>query len=133
MIVLDTHVLIWLTEGHERLGTKARDLADQALQQDCLSVSAISFWETATLQQRARIRLSQSVETWRLDLLGRGLGEVPVTGDVGIAAATLPDFHGDPADRIITVTAVLQRATLLTADTRILDWSGILSRHDATT
>jgi PIN domain nuclease of toxin-antitoxin system len=50
---------------------------------------------------------------------------------VGIAAATLLDFHPDPADRFITTTALLSGAMLITADDRILTWSGVLRRHDA--
>ncbi len=121
MILLDTHALIWLTEGHLQLGKRARRLADEALSGDRLSVSAISFWETAMLQQHGRVRVAEPIDVWRLALLGLGMIEIPVTGDVGIAAATLAHFHPDPADRIITATAVLHRATLVSADDRILN------------
>jgi hypothetical protein len=47
------------------------------------------------------------------------------------AAATLVDFHPDPADRFITATALLHGATLVTADDRILRWSGTLQQHAA--
>jgi PIN domain nuclease of toxin-antitoxin system len=47
-ILLDTHVVIWLTEESRQLGRSARRLADRALARDAVAVSAISFWETAT-------------------------------------------------------------------------------------
>jgi PIN domain nuclease of toxin-antitoxin system len=50
---------------------------------------------------------------------------------VGIAAAALIDFHPDPAACFIMATALLHGATLVTADDRILAWSGTLRRHDA--
>ena len=131
LILLDTHTLIWLTEGHPRLGGQARRLADDAFGADRLAVSAISFWETAMLHQRNRISLVQPVDFWRLRLLEAGLLEIPVCGEIGIAAARLVDHHPDPADRIITATAALNQATLITADERILVWSGALDRHDA--
>ena len=131
MILLDTHALIWLAEGLPDLGKQARRIVDKALGQDSLSVAAISFWETAMLHQRGRVRLAQPLEIWRSALLEQGLIELPVTGDIGIAAVQLADFHADPADRLITATAVLHRATLVTADKRILTWSGILQRHNA--
>ena len=131
LILLDTHTLIWLTEGHPRLGGKARRLADDAFGADQLAVSAISFWETAMLQRRNKISLVQSVEFWRRKLLEAGLLEIPVCGEIGIAAASLVDHHPDPADRIITATATLNQATLITADERILAWPGVLDRHDA--
>jgi len=131
VILLDTHALIWLTEGRPQLGDRARQLADEALAHDDLGVSAITFWETAMLHQRGRIQLVQPVEAWRRTLVDQGLRELPLTGEVGIAAAALIDFHPDPADRFITATALLHGAMLVTADDRILAWSGTLRRHDA--
>ena len=49
---------------------------------------------------------------------------------VGIRANNLPNFHPDPADRIIVATA-LEGHRLLTADELILNWSGSLDRPDA--
>ena len=53
--------------------------------------------------------------------------EIPMDGKIGIRAASLDDFHGDPADRLIVATA-LAGHRLTTADQRILDWSGKLNR-----
>jgi PIN domain nuclease of toxin-antitoxin system len=130
-ILLDTHTLIWPAEGDPQLGDRARHLADEALAHDDVVVSAITFWEIAMLHQRGRIRLVQPIEAWRVRLIGQGVRELPPTGEVGIAAATLLDFHPAPADRFITATALLYGATLVTADDRILTWSGTLQRHDA--
>lgn len=63
--------------------------------------------------------------------LTAGLIEWPVDGDVALAAIELVDFHRDPADRFIVATAATQRATLVTADVAILDWSSRLSRLNA--
>ena len=131
MILLDTHTLLWLAGGHTQLGDQARHVADAALAHDDLGVSAITFWEIAMLHQRGRIQLLQPVDTWRQRILDQGLREWPLTGEVGIAATTLVDFHQDPADRFITATALRHGATLITADERILTWSGPLRRHDA--
>lgn len=131
MILLDTHVLIWLTEGRAEVGDKAREIADQALADEELAVSGITFWEIAMLNRKGRLRMIQPLAAFRKDVLNLGLAEIPVSGDVGIEAATLEDFHSDPADCIITATASLNRAILLTADRRILDWKGPLHRIDA--
>ena len=71
------------------------------------------------------------VSSFRRRVLAGGANEIPVTGAIGIAAVTLPDLHGDPADRIIVATALAHDATLLTADRQLLGWSGPLKRHDA--
>ncbi len=131
MILLDTHVLVWYTKGLNELGTEAKALADEALSQDELAVSAITFWEVEMLMLRGRLSLMQSTESWRQGLLDRSLIEISVAGNVGIMAANLHDFHRDPADRLITATALHHGAQLITADERILSWAGALLRHNA--
>ena len=78
-----------------------------------------------------RLDLLADPEAWRRDLLAQGLVELPVNGLIGVRAGLLPGLRGDPADRLIVATA-LEGHELLTADRRILDWSGKLNRFDAT-
>ncbi len=127
MILLDTHVLLWLRAGDERLGHSAKRQIDQAWADDALAVSAISFWEIAMLGRKNRIRLPKNPQHWRRELLEQGLVEIPVTGAIGLRAAALEGFHADPADRIIVATA-LEGHQLVTADERILGWDGPLDR-----
>lgn len=131
MILLDTHVLLWLRSGDARLGVQSRARIDNALASDQLAVSAIAFWEVAMLRQRKRIELEPPVAAWRSALLREGLHELPISGEAGFAAAELRNFHSDPADRLMVATARLARAGLLTADERILSWTGRLRRYDA--
>ena len=130
-VLLDTHALVWLMEGDQHLGHEARRLADVAVREDTLLVSAMTFWEVAMLVQRRRLVLIQPVANWRHNVLELGIAEVPVSGDIGILAAELEDFPLDPADRIIAATTMVHGARLITADARILGWKGQLSRHDA--
>lgn len=83
------------------------------------------------LTARAKIDLDTPVAEWRQEVLSTGLMELPVTGNIGIRAVSLPGFHPDPADRIITATALEHDAVLITSDRKILDWQGPLARHDA--
>ena len=129
--LLDTHALIWLMEEDQSLGQQSRQLADAAVRENELVVSAITFWETAMLAQRRRIILAQPLRNWRRRVLELGIEEIPMSGDVGILAVELEAFHPDPADRIITATPLAHGAVLVTADELILDWTGSLVRHDA--
>ena len=131
MLLLDTHALIWLVEGNKALGRRTARLADDALAREDLGVAAISFWEVAMLARGRRIALDLPPSEWRLRVVGLGIHEVPLTGDVAIAAAMLADFHADPADRLIVATAQAIDAGLITADDRILHWRGALVCHDA--
>ena len=130
LIVLDTHVLVWLDAGDARLGRKARRALDRALVREDIGVSAISFWEVEMLRRKGRLRMSQPADSWRRELLEGGLQEIAVDGELGIRAAALVDLNGDPADRLIVATA-LSVGTLVTADTKILDWDSDLERLDA--
>ena len=82
------------------------------------------------LSAKGRIRLEEEVLTWRRRQLEQGMIEIAVDGEIGIRAASLEQFHPDPADRIIVATA-LAGHRLATADSRILLWPGQLSRISA--
>jgi PIN domain nuclease of toxin-antitoxin system len=130
VILLDTHALIWLQSGSERMGQRTRKLVDRALAEDELAVCSISFWEISMLAMKKRLALAVPADQLRSELLGSGLVELPLTGDIAIAATRL-QIHQDPADRFILATAAAYTATLVTADSPILEWTDPLKRHDA--
>jgi PIN domain nuclease of toxin-antitoxin system len=78
LILLDTHVLLWLDSADPQLGAEARDAIDEAHQAGELAVSAISFWETAMLIEKGRLKLDIPAHVWRQDLLSAGLREIAV-------------------------------------------------------
>ena len=129
--LLDTHTLIWLFGGDPALGRRSHELAEAAALEGRLFVAATTFWEITMLVQHGRLALDEAPTAFRRRTLDSGVAEVPLTGDIGIAAAELAGFHGDPADRIITATALARGATLITSDRRILGWPGSLTRQDA--
>jgi PIN domain nuclease of toxin-antitoxin system len=116
-----------------RLGRKTRSALDRALARKELATSAISYWETAMLQAKHRVRIGTPLSAWRHDQLQAGLVEISVDGSIGIGAAALAAFHGDPADRIIVATALAHSALLVTADEKILAWKGPLKTLNAVT
>lgn len=131
MILLDTHVLVWMDEGSGRLGKIARNQIEEAFSRGEAAVSAISFWEVAMLVEKQRLEISMDLDSWRRSLLSAGLVEVAISGLVGIKAAELKSFHGDPADRMIVATALHGGMVLATADQKILDYSSPLSTLNA--
>ena len=78
----------------------------------------------------SRLTLASDVASLRRQWLRSGLHEIPLDGEIGVRAGLLADFHGDPADRIIVATAQGGHQ-LMTADRRILAWTGQLERIDA--
>ena len=131
MILLDTHVLLWMDTDDAALGKSSRRLLREAWADGHVAVSAISFWECAMLNAAGRIVLPVPPETWRAELIGAGLHEIPLTGDAALLAVALRLPHKDPADRFIAATAWLHDAALMTADKGLLRWRHELKRHDA--
>jgi len=132
MLLLDTHVLVWLDEGNSRLGTKALQAINRALAAGRLGVASISFWEIAMLVEKERLDIRMELDTWRLELRHNGLLDIPLESSTALKASQLRDFHGDPVDRMIVATALEHAATLVTADRKILDWGKRLQTIDAT-
>jgi len=51
---------------------------------------------------------------------------LPLTPAVAVKATQLGNnFHGDPADRIIAATSILESAALITKDSRIRDYAAV--------
>ncbi len=123
--------MIWMDAGAPSLGRRAVQILDQALADDALAVSAISFWEVAMLVNKGRLEMDFPPDVWRQELISRGLIELPINGQTGIAAANLQDFHGDPADRIIVATTISTGSSLVTADGKILNWDGLNQKINA--
>lgn len=125
MLLLDTHVIVWLAEGLSDLPETSRSLIDRAARKEGLAVSPISFWEIAMLHSRQRVTLSLPVQQWRELVLGNpSITEVPLSGEIAIESTLLPgSFHNDPADRMLVATSRLNSWQIATRDSGILDYS----------
>lgn len=116
MIVADTHALIWWTNGAPELSRAAKAQLDSYP----VGVAAISCWEVAFLAARNRISLNEDVLTWLRNVISvPRLELLPLTPEIAVVAADLPDSIRDPADRLIVATAYHQQVPLVTKDGRI--------------
>ncbi len=116
--LIDTHVLIWLLQDDKKLNDNIKN--DIEYFQNKYSVSVISLWEYAILQQLGKIDnvipLKKVVDTLKkLDISIYGFTESEV--DV---LSKLPTFknHNDPFDRGIISQAIKFGLTLVSADTK---------------
>jgi len=131
VILLDTHVAIWMIGDERMLGAQSRKIIQAAREENKLAISAISFWEIALLVAKDRLELRGEASQLRKDLSTSGVVELSVTGDIAIGAVELANLHADPADRIIAATAVAHDAMLMTADSRLLRWRHSVRRQNA--
>jgi PIN domain nuclease of toxin-antitoxin system len=120
VILVDTHVVVWLALDQSQLSKKARAAIDDARGSgDGLAISDITLLELATLSSKGRIRLNISLESFLHEVEVR-FTVLPITGRACVRALGLPaTYPKDPADRIIAATALVEGLSLLTADRAI--------------
>jgi PIN domain nuclease of toxin-antitoxin system len=120
MILLDTHVVVWLLTSPDRISKAAAEaIAAWGVGGRKPAISSATVFEIAYGASRGRIRLHVT-ETGFLDRLHATFDLRPVTDAIAFEAGMLPDpFHGDPMDRIIAATAIVEDCVLLTIDARI--------------
>jgi len=120
MILLDTHVIFWLAFEPNKISRVAAE-AIRGLQKSETypAISCISLYEISRMSERGRIELDEPLETFLSRL--NSLFEVrPIRTEIAIAAARFPNnFPGDPADRIIAATAMVEGLSLVSADRHI--------------
>ena len=121
MIVLDTHVWLWLCLEPRRLSAAATRAIRRATKDGGLAIASITLWEVAMMVARERVMPQGTPETWLDALIDRSSVSVKhITPAVAALAAHFSDdFPGDPADRLIAATARAEGLSLVTRDARI--------------
>jgi PIN domain nuclease of toxin-antitoxin system len=126
MILLDTHIWIWLADESDRLSKEHRQIIEHH-RADGLGISVILCWEVAKLVEYGRLRLACPVEEWmELAVSLPGVRLLGLTPRIAVASTKLPgDFHRDPVDQIIVATARVYDFALLTVDEKILRYEHV--------
>ncbi len=114
-LLLDTQVAVWWVIGGARLSPSARQ---RIAARQCV-VSVASILEVA-IKHRSR-KLNMAPASFRDDLLSAGTAILAIGENHAIETSKVLLDHGDPFDRILVATAMVEGLTLLTADTHLLD------------
>jgi len=120
MLVLDTHVAIWVLADSTRLSKRAAQAIDDARKQASgVFVSDVTLCEIAGLIARKRLAMQVSPESFLEEVEAR-FTILPINRHVAARSVQLPStYPKDPMDRIIGATALVEGCPLVTADHRI--------------
>ncbi|MDE1162791.1 MAG: type II toxin-antitoxin system VapC family toxin [Acidobacteriaceae bacterium] len=119
MILLDTHVVLWLAQAPELLSATAVSVIEAARQEDGLAISDKSLWELAQIIADKDVSVDPSPEDF-LEACAQVFQVLPITP--GIAWRSMQfskKYPKDPADRIIAATAIVHGLPLITKDGKI--------------
>ena len=122
LTMCDTHILLFWADDPSRLSAAASATLDLGIQSSRLACSDISLWEIAMLYARGRInnRAGVSPTTYMQDILiSMAMTVLPITAEIAELSQSAVFSHGDPADRLIAATALVNRAALVTADEKL--------------
>ena len=115
MILLDTHVLLWLLADEERIGPQSRSAIEGSA---VVHYSAVSIAEVTIKQMIGRLQVHANLNQGADDA---GLQELPLRAEHAKAIDSFPELNRhDPFDRLLLAQARVERCRFLTADGRLL-------------
>jgi PIN domain nuclease of toxin-antitoxin system len=120
LILLDTHVVIWLALEPNRISRPAQAAIDEARQKvRGLAISDFTLVELSMLLRKKKFQLAISPENFLSEVEHRFV-VLPITANIALQALELPaSYPKDPADRIIGATALVEDIPLITVDSKI--------------
>src|ERR1700675_4765186 len=120
VILLDTHVLVWLTGEPEKLSKHAPAATRAAHRAGGIAISAITLWELAWPVSHNRLQVTGTVEAYLEEVSSR-VAVRAITPKVAVLANLPADYSSDPCDRLIGATALAEAIVLVNKDAKIRD------------
>jgi len=118
VILIDTHVWIWLHSEPEKLSAEALQSLETS---SGIAISTISIYETMVAVEKGRVTSHLEPETVvRRWLSSWEITRIPVSEEIVIQSRTQKFDHADPFDRLIASTALNENLPLMTADRNLL-------------
>lgn len=120
-LLLDTHIFLWYLAGSRKLPKSVYNRIEIA---DIVFISSASIWEAGIKIKQGR--LQASTDDLIAGISASGFVELPIAVTHGALAASLPEFHRDPFDRMLIAQAMAEPLKLLTADELLRQYSELV-------
>lgn len=117
-ILLDTHALLWLIAGDNRLSRKANQVFLD--RENNIYLSAASYWEICIKISLGKLKLDENWEhIINHEISFNNIRWLQISKDHCRRIVNLPFHHRDPFDRILIAQAMIEDMHLMTCDERI--------------
>ncbi|HDU3663297.1 TPA: type II toxin-antitoxin system VapC family toxin [Klebsiella pneumoniae subsp. pneumoniae] len=119
--LLDTNILLFMAYDPDKLKQEVVELLEDTEQTLCFS--AASVWEVVIKSGLNKPDFDVDPEQFRDGLFEAGLIEIPVKSEHTLVVADLPEkLHKDPFDRLIVAQAKHNKLTLITSDSKLIEF-----------
>jgi len=113
-VLLDTHTLIWFTEGSERLSTKAKSAIGDI--NNIKFISIVSLWEIVIKSSSNKLEFKQSLIEVNYFLSLNNIQTLTINTDHLNTLSGLPFHHKDPFDRLLIAQAISGKLAVISSD-----------------
>lgn len=123
-ILLDSHLLVWISAGSSKLPKVVERLLED--DEHRFFFSAVSLWELTIKSALGKSDYRVDVMQLYSELLDNEYEELPLNSRHAFALAGLPPIHKDPFDRILIAQSMSEGMLLLTSDETIAQYDGLI-------
>jgi PIN domain nuclease of toxin-antitoxin system len=121
-LLLDTHTFLWFTNESPQLSIDAKNLLESDVD---LLLSIASLWEIAIKVSIGKLTLPDEYDNFIPQQVSLNDIEILAISMTHLAIVTnLPFHHRDPFDRLLIAQAIVEKVSIISADT-VLDSYGI--------
>lgn len=113
-VLLDTHALIWFTEGSDKLSLKAKSEIDNKNNSKFISIATL--WEIVIKSSKEKLELKRSFVEISHFLSINSIQIINIEIAHLNTLLILPHYHGDPFDRLLIAQAIMEDLTIISTD-----------------
>jgi PIN domain nuclease of toxin-antitoxin system len=113
-MLLDSHTLIWLYTGNERLSKKAKNIISDERNECFLSVATI--WEMALKIKLGKMNIGVPLHRFVEDVVDNGIQILQVSLIHILHTQNLGFHHRDPFDRMLISQAIMENMDFVSVD-----------------